>query len=65
LTSNLSEKSYIKASFTYRRLTDTKTLGYAPINTNGATDPLAGGAFTATTAASNVYALKLVYGWKF
>jgi len=65
LTSNLSEKSYIKASFTYRRLTDTKTLGYAPTNTNGATDPLAGGAFTAKTAASNVYVLKLVYGWKF
>lgn len=65
LTSNLSETSYIKTSFAYKRLAATETLGYAPTNTNGATDPYAGGAFTASTEASDVYVLKVVYGWKF
>ena len=64
-TANVTKKSYIKASFSYRRLEATETLGFLPTVTNGVSDPLAGAAFTATTPASNVYALKVVYGWNF
>lgn len=60
-----SKKSYVKASLTAKRLEATRTLGYLPTSTNGASDPLAGANFTATTDASTIYALKLIAGWSF
>ena len=64
-TANVTKKSYIKADFSFIRLESTETLGFLPTSTNGVSDPLAGAAFTANTPASNVYVLKVVYGWNF
>ena len=65
LNAALSKQSYIKASFTAKRLASTTTEGYQPTRTNGASDPLAGANFTATTQASTVYALKFIVGRRF
>ncbi len=65
LNAALSKQSYIKASITAKRLSSTNTEGYLPTQTSGASDPLAGANFTATTEASTVYALKLIAGRRF